>query len=750
VRRFLALAAVLAVAPPAHAKVETFRIAQGSHPSITSDGGTLAFLSLNDYNPASEDTSEGGDEGGSHWLFDVASRTFTRASVPVFDRFGALVTWVGGGGPITPDGTRLIAAGDDRLIGGEASASGWYRWFPGAGGSLITRVTSASPEELAVSRDGSAFAIARNDEPGSYNKTLLYFGGGGPKVVATRAWEPSLSYDGRFIAYTRQTGINSSAVFVKDMRTGKTRVASSDSRGDEGQGWGGMISGDGRYVAFRSNSRLVPRAGGWLQVYVKDLETGRTSLGLTTSKGRVPRGQELIVRDAIGASEPQSVKISADGRFLVFASRAPLAGGRPKEALWLKDRRTGRVTRIADAEQLLPGSWYHLSGDGSGLVFAVYEPPPTVILYYAQLRSGGGTCEQPTQHPDRGLRGVDLALVKDELRPTAAELRRARAVLTDPADRTFLAELERIARRYGRASQSSDIEKLVDDAKCTLLDDARSKLEDYLKDKGLEQHVDLVSRLSALKEVLRGTATDADKEKLLKANVEALIGRIAGREKAAKHAGTVADVQKLLEAYMGGTLGKETEKRVKKELLKHVKKASQKFFGDDAPELVDQLLTLRDVLSGSPSAKQQSEVLKDSIAGLAQQLLFKDILKTPQVRAAMFGFELGRAFGERIAADLKVIGQVGLARDCAIALGPSQSAPGAIDYSKPASGTVPSGQGLWHARWRCDVLPEAFAEGSQGGLVQATRPSDATLREKAIWGVTTDGPVVTYDPAYSR
>jgi hypothetical protein len=230
--------------------------------------------------------------------------------------------------------------------------------------------------------------------------------------------------------------------------------------------------------------------------------------------------------------------------------------------------------------------------------------------------------------------------------------------------------------------------------------------------------------------------------------VNDFIEKLAGKDKAKKYTGPALEAYNALKADLSGTFPKYAKDRARKEILKQFKKASQKFFGDDAPELVDRLLDLRDVLAGSVDDKKRAQMLEDTTAALAQKLLGKTLLNSPQVRAAMFGFELGRAFGDRLAADLDFIANKELASDCAVALGPSQSTPGAIDYSHPARGIVP--KPLWHEGWECVILPDAFVQGVGGGLVQATRPSNASTKDKILWRITTSGTVVTYDPSFSR
>ena len=156
---------------------------------------------------------------------------------------------------------------------------------------------------------------------------------------------------------------------------------------------------------------------------------------------------------------------------------------------------------------------------------------------------------------------------------------------------------------------------------------------------------------------------------------------------------------------------------------------------------------MRDVLAGSPSDASKFQTLKDTIASLSVRLLATNILKTPQVRAAMFGFQLGRAFGERIAADLQLIASYFLARECAQALSPKQSTPGSVNYAEATQATVPKGD--FYEGWDCVIAPEGFVDSVSGGVVQATKPSNASIKDKILWRITTTGDGVLYDPSFS-
>src|SRR5207247_1588614 len=140
--------------------------------------------------------------------------------------------------------------------------------------------------------------------------------------------QPAISADGRFVAFTSDAtnlvpgdtnGVTD--VFVHDRQTGTTERVSVDSAGNQGDRRSGnslsrpAISAGGRFVAFASDATtLVPGdTNGDVDVFVHDRETGTTE-----------RVGERAVERPFGVTGPS---LSADGRFVAFASRTLLFPG---------------------------------------------------------------------------------------------------------------------------------------------------------------------------------------------------------------------------------------------------------------------------------------------------------------------------------------------------------------------------------------------------------------------------------------
>ena len=136
---------------------------------------------------------------------------------------------------------------------------------------------------------------------------------------------PAISGNGRFVVFVSQTRFDPQAangvdqVYRRDLETGTvvpvTRPAQSISGGaviDRG-GHSPSISDDGRFVAFVSRTQFDPNAADADQLYVRDLETG-SILRVSTPANGINGGSTTD----LGGSSP---RISGDGQFVAFISR---------------------------------------------------------------------------------------------------------------------------------------------------------------------------------------------------------------------------------------------------------------------------------------------------------------------------------------------------------------------------------------------------------------------------------------------
>lgn len=152
---------------------------------------------------------------------------------------------------------------------------------------------------------------------------------------------PAISADGRFVAFVSQstnlvTGVSGGQqVYLRDRQTGQTTLVSKNSSGVTSNGVinsSPIVSGDGRFIAFVSNAtNLVINVSGQ-QIYLHDRQTVQTTL---VSKNNSPTPIQ-----GNGASNRPS--ISSDGRYIAFVSLATnlgAAGG--DQQIYIHDRFTG-------------------------------------------------------------------------------------------------------------------------------------------------------------------------------------------------------------------------------------------------------------------------------------------------------------------------------------------------------------------------------------------------------------------------
>lgn len=232
-----------------------------------------------------------------------------------------LATASGGGGePQTVLASREGAAGpggDGNSIDPSISADGRYIAFASRAGNLVPG-SKGGRLEIYV-RDLLA------------KKTILVSradGAGGSPADGHSA-EPSISGDGRYVAF-RSSATNLSSedtayndVYVRDLATNTTLLVSRASApgnvAADGESGAPSISADGGHVAFESTAENlstddVDTSTETTDVFVRDLDTGLTELVSRATGATGAAGVEL-------STDPS---ISGDGGEVAFESRAPL------------------------------------------------------------------------------------------------------------------------------------------------------------------------------------------------------------------------------------------------------------------------------------------------------------------------------------------------------------------------------------------------------------------------------------------
>lgn len=234
---------------------------------------------------------------------------------------------------------------------------------------------------LAFALAASALAAGSGSEP----TTALVSQAPGKAKADGNSVEPAISGDGRFVAFTsRATNLDPAArsgrrqVFVRDMESGATTLVSRASGAggavSDQVSFGPSISADGRFVAFRSaGENLSAEDGGSTDVFVRDLQAGTTTL---VSRASGAGG-------AAADDYSSEAELSADGRHVAFVSAAKNLSDEDDDAatdVFVRDLDSGltelisRASGIAGAVAAGYSSEPSISGDGRFVAFASGAP----------------------------------------------------------------------------------------------------------------------------------------------------------------------------------------------------------------------------------------------------------------------------------------------------------------------------------------------------------------------------------------
>jgi Ca2+-binding RTX toxin-like protein len=273
-------------------------------------------------------------------------------------------------------GVNLQFASDaTAVLLGDTEAGTLVDWY----GANYSALPGLAPGDVQLNGLGGAdFAITGNGNDlligNGPLEPLLHVSQVGGAGAPTQTSVPTVSADGRFVAFAGGwTGFGSSSnsstdVLVKDLQTGTVSNEHRSSTGTPGLSGSGdpVISADGLHLVFTSSSQL---------------QTGTTTPSNTVWVAGTTSGAiEAVSRTAgglLGNQGGNDPDISADGRYVVFASRSSnLAGGgnTTHEDIYLKDRVTGALTRVStsqtggdgNADSVTP----KVSADGRYVVFS--------------------------------------------------------------------------------------------------------------------------------------------------------------------------------------------------------------------------------------------------------------------------------------------------------------------------------------------------------------------------------------------
>ena len=231
---------------------------------------------------------------------------------------------------------------------------------------------------------------------------------GGPGGAVSSS--PSISNDGRFVAFASTAGnlilgVGGSQIYLHDWQTNQTSLVSRDSgvaiTPGDGIKSAPSISSDGHFVAFVANSTNLVTGVSGQQIYLRDVQTGVTSL---VSKDNFGHPATL-------GSTTTSPSISSKGRFIAYISNATnLVPSVLAQQIYLYDTQTsvvfpnGQTTLISkdNSPTPLPGdgvsSAPSISQDGCFVAFAslstnlISPAPGNQQIYVRGPLPGPGIC----------------------------------------------------------------------------------------------------------------------------------------------------------------------------------------------------------------------------------------------------------------------------------------------------------------------------------------------------------------------
>lgn len=244
-----------------------------------------------------------------------------------------------------PDGKASRSAynptvsGDGRLVAYEASVGDGSTalWLADrsnlASRTLVGRGSAGAIYEPRLSADGRVLAFSAADA-GTDGRTLVFVRdvASGKTALVSRAgpsgasadddaYQPSVSADGRFVAFTSAASNLAAGERTALGSASATASGSAAARGSSG-------------AASASASARAARAGAATsRVWVRDLVEGTT----VAVSGGAPGGGDRFAFDP---------SISADGRYVAYAGRAS-GGDASRASVWLVDRVAGTTTLVS-------------------------------------------------------------------------------------------------------------------------------------------------------------------------------------------------------------------------------------------------------------------------------------------------------------------------------------------------------------------------------------------------------------------
>lgn len=232
-----------------------------------------------------------------------------------------------------------------------------------SGNSRYIVFSSNASNLVAGDTNGTSDAFVHDRQTGSTTRVSVASSG---EQANGSSGSPAISNDGRYVAFSSGAtnlvadDTNSKTdVFVHDLQTGATTRVSVNSSGVQADGGGTSpdISGDGRFVVFKSKSdNLAPETEDYeALIYLHDHQTGQTTLASAYTGGGI-----------VEVGDVDQATISQNGRYVAF-SLYEKGNNDGISNIWVRDLQLGKSIEVAygNNSSLSPS----LTTDGSLVAF---------------------------------------------------------------------------------------------------------------------------------------------------------------------------------------------------------------------------------------------------------------------------------------------------------------------------------------------------------------------------------------------
>jgi Tol biopolymer transport system component len=311
----------------------------GTSPSISADGQRVAFVSQTKFDANAAD-------GDQVYVRDLTAGTVLRVSTPA-------------GGAVDRGGSAAVISGDGRFVAFVSRT----KFDPQAADvDQIYRRDLQTGEIVVVTRPATSIS--------------------GGAVTDAGGHAPSISDDGRFVAFVSRTAFDANAaadadqIYVRDLDTGAILRVSTPATGSSGGsttdrgGTSPVISGDGHFVAFVSRTKFDPNASDDDQIYRRELQSG--AIVVVTRPATSTSGGGVTDR---GGHTPA---ISTNGQRVSFISQTKFdANASDGDQIYVRDLASGGILQVSTPANGINGGATTdrggtspaVSGDGGFVVF---------------------------------------------------------------------------------------------------------------------------------------------------------------------------------------------------------------------------------------------------------------------------------------------------------------------------------------------------------------------------------------------